>query len=192
MFSSCKEGKKELVEVKVSNEFKLDFLNEILSDTSESRYFKSKVQLVSNFAYMIRDVDFLEENIEEIKFNSLVEYKADILNTKDTLFIKNQIEDNKKLDLNNLSNYGYKIFDFKKCLMDNINYDSIYKRIELTKIRNGLNLNSTLLMIDKPTFNKELNLAYIRFQEGSGGETVLFEKKNNKWKFKEIISSWVE
>jgi len=53
MLSSCKENKKELVEIQqVSNKFKLEFLNEILSDTSETRYFKSKVQLVSNFAYI--------------------------------------------------------------------------------------------------------------------------------------------
>ncbi|MFC4740221.1 hypothetical protein ACFO3U_09480 [Flavobacterium ponti] len=49
-----------------------------------------------------------------------------------------------------------------------------------------------LLTISKPLFNKQQNLAYIRFQRGFGGETVLFEKKNNKWKFKEILSSWVE
>lgn len=84
MLSSCKVNKKELVEIQhVSNEFKLEFLNEILSDTSETRYFKSKVQLVSNFAY-------------------------------------------------------------------------------------------------------------IRFHEGSDGQTVLFERKNGKWKFLKEISSWVE
>ncbi|WP_339835226.1 hypothetical protein [uncultured Flavobacterium sp.] len=193
MLFSCKESKKELVEVKqVSNEFILEFLNEILSDSTETRYFRNEIRMISNFAPMVRDTDFFYMDLEDKKFNSLVDYKADLLNTKDTTFIKNQLNNNPKLNLDFLSNYGFVIFDYKKYFDDQMGIVSIDKKIQIENVKNGFNIDSELLMIEKPTFNKELNLAYIRFKNGSNGKKVLFEKKNGKWKLLKEISTWNE
>ena len=190
MLSSCKKEKKELVEVKqVSSEFILEFLNEILSDKSESRYFKNEVQLISNFAPMVRDFDYIHDYLEGKKINSLINYKADILQTKDTTFIKNQLENKHNFNLNLLSKYGYKIFDFKKCFDDGISLLSIDRKIESENVKNGFEINSPLLMIEKPTFNKDLNLAYVRIKIGDDGKKVLFKKKNSKWKFFKELST---
>ncbi|MFC4740220.1 hypothetical protein ACFO3U_09475 [Flavobacterium ponti] len=118
MLSSCKKDKKELVEVKqISNEFKLDFLNEILSDTTESSYFDSKVQLVSNYSIMLPD-RFLNGTFDDPtkEFYSLVDYISFHLRTEDTLYVFNQFQQNKELNLNKLSKYGYKMFDNKNIL----------------------------------------------------------------------------
>ena len=190
MLSSCKKEKKELVEVKqVSSEFILEFLNEILSDKSESRYFKNEVQLISNFAPMVRDFDYIHDYLEGKKINSLINYKADILQTKDTTFIKNQLENKHNFNLNLLSKYGYKIFDLKKCFDDGIGLLSIDRKIESENVKNGFEINSPLLMIEKPTFNKDLNLAYVRIKIGDDGKKVLFKKKNSKWKFFKELST---
>lgn len=194
MLSSCKENKKELVEVKqVSNEFKLDFLNEILSDTSETRFFKSKIQLISNYSIMMPD-RFLNGTFEDPnkEFYSLVDYISFHLKTEDTLYIYNQFSQNKNLNLNDLSKYNFKMFNNKKCFENNIEYDSILKLINIENKKYNFIPKDDLLTVSKPFFNKEQKLAYIRFQRGSGGETVLFEKRNGKWKHKEMISSWIE
>lgn len=194
MLSSCKKEKKELVEVKqVSSEFILEFLNEILADTSESSYFDSKVQLVSNYSIMLPD-RFLNGTIEDPskEFYSLVDYISFHLKTEDTSYVFNQFQQNKELNLNKLSKYGYKMFDNKKCFDNNLKNDSILKLIIIENKKYNFVPKYDLLTVSKPLFNKQQNLVYIRFQRGFSGETVIFEKKNNKWKFKEILSSWVE
>lgn len=193
MLSSCKKEKKELVEVnQVPNEFKLEFLNEILSDTSENNYFKSKIGLISNYPLMIPEMTLGDPEFPNKHFLSTVEVLSHYLKTDDTIYLDNQLLKTNSLDLNNLSKYGYKIFDFKKCIDSNLSYDSIYKLTAIENLKHNFDATIPFLLIDEPIFNQKMNLAYIRFQQGSGGESVLFEKKNGKWMYKETITTWFE
>ena len=103
---------KEKKAVKVSDEFKLEFLNEILSDTTELKILLSKQQLISNFGsgYMLPPILPLDPKNSR-KTISHTKFISDTLNIMDTIFVRQQRMDNAKLDLNKLGEYGFKIFN---------------------------------------------------------------------------------
>lgn len=185
---SCRDKKKEPVQI--SNEFKLEFLNEILSDTAELKILFTKDQLISNFGsgYMMPptlpiDLSNPRKTISHVKFIS------DTLNILDTIFVKQQMVDNSKLDLNRLADYGFNIFDLKGLVGDNVPYNTI---LDLADSLNVGTDNYSFLKFSVPIFNKDKTLAYIMLAQGSGGETLILEKVNGKWIRKHEFDNWVE
>lgn len=182
--------KKEKRVAQISEEHKFELLNEILSDTTGLKILYSKKQLISNFggAYVLpptlpRDPKKPKKTISHYKFI------FDTLNISDTVFVKQQMIENSKLDLNRLKEYGFKMFDLKGLLEKNVPYDSILDLADSLNI--GAN-NYSFLRYSVPIFNKEKNLAYIILAQGSGGVTLILEKEEGKWKRKYEIDGWVE
>ena len=176
--------------MKISDEFKLEFLNEIFSDTTELKILNSKQQLISNSGseYMIPPflpIDSKNPN----KTISLNRFISDTLNIMDTVFVKQQRLDNVKLDLDRLADYGFAIFDLRSLAKKKVPYDSI---LHLADSLNKGTDNYSFIKFSVPVFNREKNLAYIMLSQGSGGETLILEKVNGKWKKKYEIASWVE
>ena len=183
LISSCNGGEK--TDLKISNEFKIEFLNEILSDTNDLKIITSKEQLISNYAMML---PFFQPEPNGKKI-SHIEYISDLLKINDTVFVKRQIIDNRQLELNQLSKYGFKIFDLKNEIENNTPYDKIFEKVDSVNI--GADSYS-LLQITKPIFNKEKNMAYIRLRYGSGGKTLILKNVGGKWKKRNQIDDWVE
>lgn len=185
---SCKDKEKEVV--KVSDEFKLEFLNEILSDTTELKILLSKQQLISNFGsgYMAPPILPLDPKNPRKTINH-TKFISDTLNIMDTVFVKQQRMDNAKLDLNKLADYGFKIFDLKGLAENKVPYNSILDKVDSLNVGTE---NYSFLQFSVPIFNKKRNLVYIMLSQGSGGETVILEKVNGKWTKKYEINNWVE
>ena len=97
--------------------------------------------------------------------------------------------DNVKLDLDRLADYGFAIFDLRSLAKKKVPYDSI---LHLADSLNKGTDNYSFIKFSVPVFNREKNLAYIVLSQGSGGETLILEKVNGKWKKKYEIASWVE
>jgi hypothetical protein len=183
---TCKEAEKKPIHI--SDEFKLEFLNEILLDTIDLKIIESKGQLISN--YNLMSPPFLPIDPKNPrKTISLTRYISDSLKVADTMFIKNQFIDNRKLDLNRLSDYGFKMFDYKSQIENKVPSDSTWKLVE--SLNKGTE-NYSFLIISKPVFNENKNLAYIQLQQGSGGDSYILEKVNGKWIKKYHLEMWVE
>jgi hypothetical protein len=188
LICSCKGPKKDAV--RISNEFKLEFLNEILSDTTELKILVSKKQLISNAGSGYMTPPFLPTDVKNLKNSiSYTKFISDTLNIKDTIFVKQQRIDNAELDLNKLEDFGFKIFDLKSLLKRETPYNSI---IELADSLNIGTNNYSYVKFSIPIFNKEKNLAYMRISQGSSGAALILEKENGKWKRKYEIYNWVE
>ena len=173
----------EKTQVKISNEFKIQFLNKILSDTSHLKIITSKEQLISNHTLMPPFSPYPYPR--EI---SHIEYISKVLEI-DTSFVRQQMVDNKQLDLKKLSTYGFNIFDLKAEIKNQTPFDQIWEKVDSINVGTD---NYSLLEITKPIFNKEKNLVYIRLKQGSGGETLILEKVDGEWKKKKQLDSWVE
>jgi hypothetical protein len=52
--------------------------------------------------------------------------------------------------------------------------------------------NYSFLKFTIPIFNKNQNLAYMRFQRGSSGEAIILEKIEDHWIRKIKLYEWVE
>lgn len=190
MFISCK--KEPHKDNSISDKFKLEFINEILSDSLNQRYsFKNK-SLISNFPAMIPINPINDIQYPDIELNSVLKYISHYLKTKDTLFILQQIRQNKNFNFDQLSNYDYNLFDYKSCISNHIKLDSIYKLVAIECEKFSYKSKSSIIFVSTPIFNKELNLAFIRFRDIGGGESVIFEKKNNNWEFQQRIEIWHE
>lgn len=96
--------------------------------------------------------------------------------------------------MNKLSKFGIKILDVKKYSKEGISRDSIDEIVnEYYNKTDSYNLkNRSYLIVSKPIFNKEINLAYIRMLCGSSGASYLLEKGNNKWYILKEFENWVE
>jgi len=165
----------------------MEFLNEILSDTIDLKIIESKEQLISNYDYMVPP-SLPNDPLNPRKTISLTRYVSDSLKVADTMFIKNQFIDNRKLDLSQLSDYGFNMFDLKSRIEKKVPYDSILSIID--SLNKGTN-NYSLLKISKPVFSENKKLAYIRLEQGSGGNSYILEKKNGKWTKKYHLEMWV-
>ena len=120
---------------------------------------------------------------------SHIRFISDTLHIYDTVYVKQQIVTNSKLDLNRLTGYGFNIFDLKGLLIHNTPHDSILALADRLNSKTG---NYSFLMFSIPIFNKEKNLAYIRISKGSDGSTLILEKPNDKWLKKFEIDYWAE
>ena len=180
-------------EIEITEQFKLEFLNDILSDTINIKILSSKDQLISNIPQLHQPIYISLKNPNPYPVQNFnhAKFISDTLNIKDTLFVKSQFESNERLKLDELEQFGFRIFDMEDVYerQEKIGYFSIDEEID--SLNRGKN-SSSILSISKPYFNKELNLAYVRIRHGSSGETLILEKENNKWKVKYTIGKWVE
>lgn len=190
IFISCK--KEPHKDKSISDKFKLEFMNEIFSDSLNQRYFFKNKSLISNFP-AISPIDPSNDiQYPEIELNSVIKYISHYLKTKDTLFILQQIRQNKNFNYDQLTNYDYNLFDYKNCINNHIKLDSIYKLVAIECKKFNFKSKSSIIFVSTPIFNKELNLAFIRFRDFGGGESVIFKKNKNKWEFQQKIEIWDE
>lgn len=185
IFSVLVLGCRKWFEKDISDEYKLEFLNEILRDTSFS--FTEK-DMISNYPLLTPMLHKGNSFVSE----SPAERIAKWLIMSDTTYVKSQAKKNKNLDLKKLEEYGLSVFDYKALVKDSIPYSKIRETIRSENIKRNLNEYQGLINVSKPIFNKDLNLAYIRFGGGCTGEPqYIFEKKQNGWE-KHNLDHWID
>ena len=186
LFLSCKEKeKKQAIEInEITNEFRLIFLNEILSDSTNLKYYFTKNGLISNMT-LLPPPSFYPYDVEKESH-----YISEILNINDTAFVSRQFKLNSNFSFDNLSKYGYKILDVKSIVKNKNPYNQIQDSVK--KHYNGKNEFGCLTTFSKPIFNKEKNKAYVRVGCGSSGCTLIFIKNENKWKIEKEFNQWVK
>jgi len=194
---SCKQNNKselktrELTQVEITNDFKLEFLNQILSDSSKTRILSDKRELISNLPAMVPpQLPIDQKNPSQTISHS--EFISDTLKINDVNNVKEQFKRNRDFDVSKLEKYGFKIIDVKQYRENKIQWDSINEIAEKYYEENKMIDFYSFLHITKPIFNKELNLAYVRIRLGSGGMTRIYEKHNGIWELKYEIDEWLE
>ncbi|WP_157814081.1 hypothetical protein [Olleya sp. Bg11-27] len=194
---SCKQNNKselntrELTQIKITDEYKLEFLNQIFSDSSKSRIIFDKKELISNLSISIPPTLPMDlKNPNQTISHS--EFISETLKINDIDFVKGQFQKNKDFDISKIKEYGFNVIDIKKYTDNEIEWDSINKIAEKYYAENSLENIYSVLYITKPIFNKELNLAYVRIRQGSGGMTRVYEKKKGIWKLNYELDNWVE
>jgi hypothetical protein len=194
---SCRQNNKselqasELTQIKITDEFKLEFLTQILSDSSKSRLLFDKRELISNLPAMVPPQLPIDPK-NRTRTISHFEFISDTLKINDIDFVREQFRENKDFDISRLEKNGFKIIDVEKFRENGIQWDSINKIAEKYYEENKMIDFYSFLHITKPIFNKELNLAYVRIRPGSGGMTRIYEKKNGIWRMKYEFDEWVE
>ncbi|MGS2765286.1 hypothetical protein [Sinomicrobium sp. M5D2P9] len=182
---ACKKETKE--NIVITDEFKLEFLNQVLSDTTELKVLLTKSQLISNAGFGGMTPPLLPVDPKNSKKTiSHWKFISDSLKVSDTMFIRKQVSDNIHLDLNRLEKYGFNVFDLKSKLENNEPYSAI-----IDSISEGTE-NYGILKFNKPIFNKDKNLAYLMLEQGAGGQTLILALVDGKWKKKNKFGDWVE
>ena len=194
---SCRQNNKseaqtrELTQIEITDEIRLEFLTQILSDSSKSRLLFDKRELISNLPAMVP----LQLPIDPKNRNRTIshfEFISDTLKINDIDFVREQFKENKDFNISRLEKNGFKVIDVEKYRKNEIQWDSIDKIAEKYYEENQMIDFYSFLHITKPLFNKELNLAYVRFRSGSGGMTRIYAKRNGIWKMKYEFDEWVE
>ena len=184
VFISCNEDKSKVVNNdSVSDEECIQLLNEVLSDTINLKLIPSKKVIISN-------CDFHRWIFSEFEDYSDYEILYELLEEKDTVFIKNQIDTLDCFKTNKLKNFGFQIYNSKKVL-DKVEYDSIPRKIEEINISNGNpEFGDSFIMLQRPIFNKKRNKVLLRVDYMYSGEKILLTKKNNTWE-KKKVGAWM-
>lgn len=184
VFISCNEDKSKAVnDDSVSDEECIQFLNEVLSDTVNLKFIPSKRIIISN-------CDFHRWIFSEFEDYSESEILYELLEEKDTTFIKSQIDTLDCFKTNELKKFGFQIYNFKKVL-DKVEYDSIPRKIEKINISNGNpEFGDAFVMLQRPIFNKKRNKVLLRVDYMYSGEKFLLTKKNNTWE-KKKVGAWM-
>ena len=194
---SCRKNNKsesranQLTQIKITDEFKLEFLTQILSDTSKSRLLFDKRELISNLPAVVPPQLPIDPKNPSRAISHL-EFISDTLKINDIDFVRKQFRENKDFDISRLKEIGFKIIDVETYRENEIQWDSINKIAEKYYEENKMIDFYSFLHITKPIFNKELNLAYLRIRSGSGGMTRIYEKKNGVWRMKYEFDEWIE
>ena len=184
VFISCKDDKSRIVnDDLVSDQECIQFLNEVLSDTVNLKLIPSKRIIISN-------CDFHRWNFSRFENYSDYEILYELLEEKDTVFVKNQIDTLDCFKTNELKKFGFQIYNFKKVL-DSVEYDSIPRKIEKINIQNGNpEFGDAFIMLQRPIFNKKRNRVLLRVDYMYSGEKFLLTKKNNTWE-KKKVGAWM-
>ena len=167
----------------ISDSIRIDFFNQILSDTTKFNLYFNRKEFISNIPllpppYLPTSKSNSKRSITEAKYISI------LLNEPDSLFIKKQRKENLNFHFEELSRYNFKILDVKDMLKNGVGRDSI---LNYTKA-NG---EYGFLSITPPIFNKEVDRAYVRVAY-FGGETIIFKRINNKWIKEKSLDEWIE
>lgn len=184
VFVSYNEDKSKVVNNDlVSDEECIQLLNEVLSDTVNLKFIPSKRIIISN-------CDFHRWIFSEFEDYSDYEILYELLEEKDTVFVKNQIDTLDCFKTNELKKFGFQIYNFKKVL-DSVEYDSIPRKIEKINIQNGNpEFGDAFIMLQRPIFNKKRNKVLLRVDYMYSGEKFLLTKKNNTWE-KKKVGAWM-
>jgi hypothetical protein len=110
------------------------------------------------------------------------------LEINDTLFVQKQFDLNQTFNFDDLSKFGFKILDVKSIVEKGGGYYKILDEVNLYYKNCD---NCCMLLLSKPIFNKEKNKAYLRMGCGSGGRSIILEKKSNEWKVIKEFDYWV-
>tara|TARA_R110001632_G_scaffold230106_2_gene367160 strand:+ start:563 stop:1075 length:513 start_codon:yes stop_codon:yes gene_type:complete len=170
--------------MEISDEFKLEFLNEILSDTTNLKIISNKEQLIT-FGKLIPGMMPLHP--DGGKSISHFEFIADSLEVKDVDFIKRQFEKNMEFDYMQLEKYGFRVFDLQKLRKNRGTFDLYDTLAEMNK---GFD-SFYRTIITKPIFNEKKDKAYIMVNN-FGGATYLLKMENGVWKIKSEFHNYVE
>ena len=185
VFISCNENKSKVVnDDSVSDEECIQLLNEVLSDTVNLKFIPSKRIIISN-------CDFHRWIFSEFEDYSDYEILYELLEEKDTVFVKNQIDTLDCFKTTELKNFGFQVYDFKK-IFDKVEYDSIPREIKKINISNGnLESGDGFIMLQRPIFNKKRDKILLRIDYITSGIDYLLSKKNNSWE-KKKVGGWME
>jgi hypothetical protein len=188
LFISCKENVTEnsIETIEITNEFRLQFLNEILSDTVNIKLLNSKNDLISNRNSLP------PPSFENSSVNKESHYISELLEIRDTLFVQKQFELNPTFSFDDLSKFGFNVFDVNSMHKSGKGYYSVLNEVNLYYKGCKECKSDCLLVLSKPIFNKNRNKAYLRYGCGSDGRTLIFSKENNVWEIEKEIDIWVE
>ncbi len=176
--------------LQLTDSYKLEFLNQILSDSTKNRVLENKDELISNIIILpppVTLIDFENSN-KTPKHTEFIAHKLNI----DVKLVESQMQSNKSFDFLKLRDFNYNILDIRSYANANNLVDSLHKITKNYYKNQSLNNNLSLLNISVPIFNKELNLAYIRLRKEAGGRSIIYKKVENKWFIKEQFNEWVE
>ncbi len=184
VFISCKDDKSKVdSDDSVSDEECIQFLNEVLSDTINLKLIPSKKVIISN-------CDFHKWNLSNFEDYSELDFFYELLEENDTTFINKQMDNLDCFKTTKLKNFGFQIYNFKKVL-DNVEYDSIPRKIEKINIQNGNpEFGDAFIMLQRPIFNKKRNRVLLRVDYMYSGVEYLLSKKNNSWE-KKKVGAWM-
>ncbi len=176
----------------ITDEFKITFLNEVLDDTSHINFKRYNDPYI--YITNVEGKSYPTKINGTLKYPTITEYLSITLKSKDTAFLRNQIIN--KLNNQKLINFGFKSINQDKLTTYHFNNNDL--KIEyhvsedsLLKVEKLLKSDG-ILYLSTPIFNKELNLAYMEAEHGPTGEHLVFEKENNKWVTKLILSEWIK
>ena len=191
IFWSCSDKKQsKQTEFFIDNKVKVEFLNEILSDTTNLKLLPDQNIMISDFNFLPDLSNSIFKNNQYVKV-SQIQFLSYHLNEKDTSFIIQQIDRNKTFNLKELSRFGFRILNTSELLKKGVSIDSLStivlnKQTDTDRLYNGY-----YILIDKPIFNKKMNRAFLSINGLHSGSRFVFKKENGNWK-KENIGSWVE
>tara|TARA_E500000318_G_C3530144_1_gene200113 strand:- start:597 stop:1139 length:543 start_codon:yes stop_codon:yes gene_type:complete len=179
---SCTQSRKKHIEI--SDEFKLEFLNEILSDTSNLKIISNKEQLIT-FGELIPGMMPIHPNGGSTI--SHFEFIADSLETQDIDFIRQQWIKNKDFDFMQLKNYGFRVFDLQKLRQETKSSD-LFDTLEIMN-KGFKSFYRTIITV--PVFNEKKDKAYLMVNN-YGGAAYILKMENGKWEVKSKIHEYVE
>ncbi|WP_417888152.1 hypothetical protein [Zunongwangia sp.] len=192
IYVKCKENSENHIPA-ISDDYKIQAISTILKDTLHLNILPTGKMLVSNYSLLpppsLKYYDSIENDFKEQQ--NFIEFVSDILDVDDTLYIKKQILSNRKLDLNQLSEYGYEILDVKKYLRDNVSLDSIDRIVDKYNKDNNLEI-ADYIIVSKPLFNKNKNLLYLRISNLNQGISGIFSMQKGHWKLIREVENWTE
>ncbi|NRD20904.1 hypothetical protein HNV08_12680 [Winogradskyella eckloniae] len=201
---SCQNSEKDIITNKfkettietplITDEFKLNFLNEILSNKEDDYLYpyssKNPYLMFHSYNYTGNtDIKYLKLLGKPSTFPEVINH---FFKENDTTFIINQIKENQVLDVFKLSKYGHNIVDWSKIRY----YDDNFKEVRLVSKDSILKLETDnekegQLILYKPIFNKKLNKSYISMGYFmSHGYELLYKKENNKWVLDKTVGGY--
>ncbi|WP_299157714.1 hypothetical protein [uncultured Tenacibaculum sp.] len=174
----------------ISDIHKAEILNEILSDTIDLKLLPYQRALISEFNFLHKFPERIIEKEGELISVKYLEYLSHNLKEKDTVFLKDQIEKNKKFDLKILTKYNYQILNTCELLKKGVSHDSLssiaYERMTPSDRLYG----ASYFLIEKPIFNKKMNRVCLSIDRPNSGESFVLVRKNGKWEKTSLQSIW--
>lgn len=175
----------------ITNQFKFDFINKILKDTSQlnmNLYNESFIFMLNldKKVYNVKN-DLSIKHLNEIQFLSLH------LKSNDTIFIRKQLLEN--IENEDLIKSGIKSLNWDELI--DYHFDDNDLDIEYFVSQDSINKVETLLKdkgilyLSTPIFNSDLNLAYLEMEHGVTGESIIFARKHNRWITKYVTNEWI-
>jgi hypothetical protein len=151
----------------------IEFLNFVLTDTTDLNFVPDGYNIISDISIL---------GPPQFPAGMFSDFLLTILAETDTVFIIDQIRQRTNFRTDKLEEHGFTII--KITPNKGIDWLYIYD-----------NIGPGILSVDRPIFNKNYTLAYVRigFLCGNlcgGGREVILEKKDGKWILKEWISTW--